>query len=73
MTEEVKCFSKFNLLRNEDITPDKVKGVYNKIIFLAHPDRGGTIEETQSINMAKKILLDPRSRKGYIKVSSQEI
>ena len=38
-------------------------------MFLNHPDRGGSAEETAAINRAKKILLDPVMRADYIKVS----
>ena len=56
-------------MRDEEITSQKVKSVYNKIMFLNHPDRGGSAEETAAINRAKKILLDPVMRADYIKVS----
>ena len=63
----VKCFEKFNFLRDEEISKEKIKKTYNKIIFLAHPDKGGSIEETKSINLAKKILSDSENLNNYKK------
>ena len=38
---------------------------YKKVIFLAHPDKGGSTKECADINFAKKVLLDPISRNNY--------
>ena len=65
---KAQVFKKFNLLRDEEISQAKIKKTYNKLIFLAHPDRGGSTDETAEINLAKKILLDSDSLENYKKV-----
>ena len=36
---------------------------------MAHPDKGGSVEESQLLNKAKEVLLKDIDRINYIKVS----
>ena len=65
--EKAQCFKRFNLLRDQEIDQVTLKKTYNKVYFLADPSKGGSTEEAAAINLAKKILSDPKSRENYIK------
>ena len=64
-TREARCYGRLNLLRNGIPEPEEVNQQYKKVIYLAHPDRGGSHEECTLLNQAKQVLLDTISRKNY--------
>ena len=42
-----------------------IKKAYKKAVLLAHPDKGGTDEDFQTVNEAWTVLSDPTKRKQY--------
>ena len=64
-TREARCYGRLNLLKNRIPEPEEVNQQFKKVIYLAHPDRGGSNEEAQMLNQAKKVLLDTISRNNY--------
>lgn len=55
---DAKYFKVLGLDPKEPMTKEKVNKAFHDAMLKAHPDRGGSKEKAQEVNLARKILLD---------------
>lgn len=54
-----------------DATTKQIKDAYRRALRSAHPDQGGSVEDSQRVNAAYATLSDPSSRTAYDRTSAE--
>lgn len=52
---------------DRDATPDMIKTKYTELLLLYHPDKGGDPQQFRDLQVAYKILSNPKNREIYTK------
>lgn len=61
---DAKYFKALGLNPKERVTKEMVNKAFHDAMLKAHPDRGGSKEKAQEVNLARKILLDALKQVG---------